>query len=197
MQIGVIGTGRVGSTLGRAWAASGHELTFGSRNPTGAKVTALVEEIPGTQAASFADTLDAAEVVLLAVPSTVVESVVAALHGWNGKIVLDATNDLTDLASSSSEAVQRVAPGAHVVKAFNVIGVEAMARAQEVPGATLPLAGNDDEAVAVAAQLARDAGFDPLHVGGLAQAASLERLASVWIDWSRTLGRGFLWQVLL
>jgi hypothetical protein len=197
MRIGVIGSGRVGSALGEIWAGRGHEVTFGSREPTSDAMAELVARVPGAGAASLRDALASAEVVLLAVPGAAAEAVVRDLDGWAGKVILDATNRLDHGGESNAVAVQRAAPGAHVVKAFNVVGVEAMARAArgEATG-TLPLAGNDDDAVASAARLAREAGFEPLHVGGLAMAASLERLAMVWIDWSRTLGRRFLWQVV-
>jgi len=197
MRIGVIGSGRVGSTLGGIWAGSGHEVTFGSREPTSEAMADLVARVPGARVASLQDALAGAEAVLLAVPGAAAEAVVRGLGGWQDKVVLDATNRRGEEGDANAVEIQRAAPGGHVVKAFNVVGVEAMARAArgEATG-TLPLAGNDDDAVGVAAHLARDAGFEPLHVGGLAMAASLERLAWVWIDWSRVLGRHFLWQVV-
>lgn len=196
MRIGVIGSGRVGSTLGRIWADAGHALIFGSRNPGAREVQARVAEIPGARVTDPASAIAESEAVLIAVPASQVVDLVESLPGWSGRTLIDATNDFAHLDSSNAESLQRAAPGSHVVKAFNVLGVEAMQRvADEGLSATLPIAGNDDGAVAVAFELARDAGFAPLHVGGLGQAASLERLASVWIDWSRTLGRRFLWRI--
>ena len=195
MRIAVIGSGRVGSTLGRIWTAAGHEVVLGSRDPTSTAAIATAHD-GGMELATQTAAVDGSDVLLLAVPSDTAVDTVRSLGPLAGHVIVDATNDFRDLSSSNAETIQRAAPGAMVVKAFNVVGVEAMERAAEGgTRATLPLAGNDERAVGVASQLARDAGFAPLHVGGLAQAASLERLASVWIDWSRTLGRRFLWQV--
>ncbi len=196
MRIGVIGTGRVGSTLGTAWAERGHEVTFGSREPTADAVAKLVGDVPGARAADLQETVAGADVIVLAVPGAAAEAVAGSLTGWAGKVIVDPTNPLRDDGPSNAEAVQNAADGAHVVKAFNVIGVEAMARAArgEASG-TMPLAGDDDGAVATTSQLAREIGLEPLHVGSLAMASSLEELAWVWIAWSRTLGRTFLWRV--
>jgi len=196
MRIGVIGTGRVGSTLGTAWGERGHEVTFGSRDPASDAVAKLVSGVPGARAADLQETVAWADVIVLAVPGAAAEAVARSLSGWAGKVIVDATNPMRDDGPSNAEAVQNAAAGAHVVKAFNVIGVEAMARAARgEAGGTMPLAGDDDGAVATTAQLARDVGLEPLHVGTLAMASSLEELAWVWIAWSRTLGRTFLWRV--
>jgi len=196
MRIGVIGTGRVGSTLARAWAERGHDVTFGSRDPTSDAVAELVGDVPGAHAAGLQETVAGADVIVLAVPGAAAEAVARSLSDWDGKVIVDPTNPLRDDGPSNAEAVQSAAEGAHVVKAFNVIGVEAMARAARgEAGGTMPLAGDDEEAVATTAQLAREIGLEPLHVGGVTMATSLEELAWVWIAWSRTLGRTFLWRV--
>lgn len=195
MRIAVIGSGNVGRTLARLWAAAGHEVVIGSRDPTSAASVAAAQAA-GADVATQAEAVARSEAVLLAVPSDTAVDTLAGLGPLAGKVIIDATNDFAHLDSSNAEVLQRAAPGAAVVKAFNVVGVEAMERAADGESrATLPLAGNDERAVAIASDLARDVGFEPLHVGGLAQAASLERLASVWIAWSRTLGRRFLWQI--
>jgi predicted dinucleotide-binding enzyme len=197
MRIGIVGSGRLGGTLGTAWGAMGHEIVYGARDPRDARLDPLLVDTPHARTATLQEAKDAAEVVLVALPGPVADEVVATLGPWHRTILIDASNDARPDGTSVAEALQRGARGARVVKAFNVIGVDALRRAAagEATG-TMPIAGNDDDAVAVASRLAADLGLTPLHVGGLAMAASLERLAGVWTAWSRTLGRRFLWDVV-
>ena len=197
MRIGILGCGRLGGTLGTAWSAMGHEIVYGARDPRDPRLDTLRVDTPYARTATLQGAKDAAEVVVIAVPGAVADEVVAEVGPWDGKILLDASNDTRPDGTSVAEALQRAARGARVVKAFNVVGVEALRRAAagEATG-TMPIAGNEDDAVAVASRLAADLGLTPLHVGGLAMAASLERLAGVWTTWSRTLGRHFLWDVV-
>ena len=95
MKIAVIGTGNVGSVLGRRWALGGHTVVFGSREPQGDKVQALVKASgAGASAASEREAAAAADVVLLAVPWHVATNVAASLGDVRGKVLIDATNPL-------------------------------------------------------------------------------------------------------
>jgi len=197
MRIGVIGSGRLGGMLGQAWGAMDHEVLFASRDPTQGRVVDLAVATPGARTATLEEAHAASDVLLLAVPGNVAEMLARNLDGWSGKVLIDPTNHLAPDGSSNAEAIQRAAPGARVVKAFNVMGVEALERAATGNATgTMPIAGNDEEAIAIVSRLVNDVGLTPLHVGGLAMATSLEQLSSVWIAWSRTLGRRFLWDVV-
>jgi 8-hydroxy-5-deazaflavin:NADPH oxidoreductase len=71
MRIAVIGTGNIGGTLGGKWRAAGHDVVFGSRNPSG----------PGPGGAPLvpaAEAISAADAVLFAVPGRAVADIVAA-----------------------------------------------------------------------------------------------------------------------
>ena len=77
MKIAVLGAGRVGSTLGRLWYAAGHDVTFAARHAT--RPLALAAELgQRAHAASVADAVAAAEVVLVAVPGPAVTDVLQA-----------------------------------------------------------------------------------------------------------------------
>src|SRR5947209_360327 len=189
MKIAVVGMGSVGAVLGRRWAAAGHAVTFGVRNPAD---PARRAEAAGMKAslASVRDAAAAAEVVVLAVPWGAVKDTLAAAGGLAGKVVLDCTNPLTaDLkglelghTTSAAEAVARLAPGAKVVKVFNTTGADNMADpVYGGAGVTMFYAGDDAGAKAAAARLAADLGFAPVDAGPLAAARLLEPLALLWI----------------
>src|SRR5262245_52487900 len=135
MKIAIIGAGNVGSTLGRAWSAKGHEIVFGVREPRSAKAQDVVRATGAkARAASVADAVAACDVVLLATPWANTQEAVRSAGDLAGKVVIDATNplkpDLSGLAvgptSSAGEEVARWARGARVVKCFNTIGAEHM-----------------------------------------------------------------------
>lgn len=203
MRISIIGTGKIGGGLGRAWAASGHAITFGVRNPADPEVTALAGEI-GAAVTTIADALPTAEAVVLATPFGAVSTVAQALPDWTGRIVVDCTNPigpgftlLHGHTDSGAEAVARQLPGARVVKSFSAQGAEVLAH--PVYGGVAAsnfYCGDDTDAKAVVRQLVADVGFEPVDAGALASARYLEPLTMLWITMSRTLGRDFAFKVL-
>jgi predicted dinucleotide-binding enzyme len=124
MRIAVVGTGKVGGTLGRAWARAGHVVTFGSRHPAEDDVAGDT----GAGVASIGDALSAADVVLLAVPSQTVSALLAEHPGrLDGRLVIDATNNVGAAAANASAQVATAAPTARYVRAFNMLGWENLA----------------------------------------------------------------------
>src|SRR3954467_14296296 len=113
--IAVIGSGNIGATIGEAWRRAGHDVVFASRSP----------EPPRTVAIS--DAIAAADVVLLAVPGAAVPDLLSE-HGaaLDGRVVIDATNDLGAARLSHAEAYAS-APGARFARAFNSVGFETFA----------------------------------------------------------------------
>ncbi len=200
MKIGIIGAGNVGGTLGKAWAAKGHDVVFGVRDPQDAKVQALVKATGGKAlAASVREAAAPAEVVVLATPWRAAQEAIEAAGPLAGKVVVDATNPLTPdfrgLAvghtTSAAEQVAGWAPGARVVKAFNTIGAQHMAN--PVLGgqrASLFLCGDDAAAKKTVAALAESLGFEPVDCGPLPQARLLEPLALLWISLAYAYGQG-------
>ena len=200
MKIAVIGAGNVGGTLGTAWAAQGHQVVFGVRDPRDARVQAVVAASGGqARAASVREAAAAADIVLLATPWDATKDAIEAAGSLAGKIVVDATNplrpDLSGLAlghtTSAGEQVARWAPGARVVKAFNTIGAQHMAdpRFGDQP-ASMFVCGDDPAAKRTVAELAAALGFDPVDAGPLTQARLLEPLAMLWISLAYAQGHG-------
>jgi NADPH-dependent F420 reductase len=187
-KIAIIGTGNVGGALGKAFAGAGNEVIFAARDA--AKVAAAAQAAGATAAASPAEAAATADVVVIAVPYTAVEAVLADLAGGlAGKVVIDTTNplkpDFSGLSTvggpSGAEQVAAAAPGARVVKAFNTL----FAGNQGNPGAlgqTLDAlyAADDEAASATFAELASSIGFRPVKVGPLSAAAELEAIA--WLN---------------
>lgn len=181
LKIGIIGSGRIGGTLGTLWVKAGHEVLFSSRHPE--QLTDLVAGLgslarAGTpeEAAQFGDA------VLLAVPYKAYPDIgrdhAAALAN---RIVLDAGNAVPardgDIAGEAKlngigRTSAKYLPGARIVRAFNTLGYGVLAREANRKGGliAIPLAGDDAEALSVASELVRAAGFDPVVVGGLARA---------------------------
>jgi NADPH-dependent F420 reductase len=185
--IAMIGTGNVGAALGRRFAEHGHTIFYGSRDPAAADVRELVA-VTGSGAVALAppEAAARADIVVLAVPSTAVEDIVRGLGDLDGKIVVDPTNPRVMAADgfadypregSTAERIAALAPGAHVVKAFNTLGSETMFDPAVAGGpVTLPLVGDDRAAKERVAALAQQIGLEAIDVGPLRHARIVEGL---------------------
>ena len=207
MNIGIIGSGNVGGTLGMAWAGRRHQILFSySREPK--KLEGLVASAgPNASAGSPAEAAQLGEVVVLAVPWPAVDDALQAAGSLAGKILIDCTNPLTsDLSglelghtTSAAEEIARRASGARVVKAFNSIGAANMAN--PVFGsqrATMFFCGDDAAAKTIVARLVEEIGFEPVDAGALAIARLLEPLAMLWIHlaYARGMGPDFAFKLI-
>jgi NADPH-dependent F420 reductase len=199
MKIAVIGTGNVGGALGRRWANAGHEVIFGSRDPEGEKVRALLQSTGSeTRATSAREAMASADVILLATPWSEARETLAAGGDLAGKVIIDATNPfLPGLAlavgytSSGGEQVAAWAAGARVVKAFNTTGAGNMLN-PDYGGVqpTMFICGDDASAKATVADLTSQIGFEPVDAGPLSMARVLEPLAALWVNLAYVQGMG-------
>jgi predicted dinucleotide-binding enzyme len=182
MKIGVIGSGRLGGTVGSLWVKAGHPVMFSSRHPENLKdmVAGLG---PLASAGTPAEAAAFGQAVLIAVPYGALPQVGRDLQSQlAGKVVLDACNavaardgDVVKLVQEKGIGVASAGflPGAHVVRAFNTLGSRVLATEAHRSGEpiAIPIAGDDPAALQVASALVRDAGFEPVVVGGLAKAS--------------------------
>jgi len=200
MQIAILGCGNVGATLGARWAALGHTVVFGSRNPAAEKVLEVLERTgPRCSAKDVKDAIQGAEVILLAQPWSAAEATLRSLGDLDGRPLIDCINplkhDLSGLdlqgAESAAEQIAVWAPTAKVVKAFNTASVKVMNNPQfGDQKATMFFCGDDAEAKIKVAQLIGELGFDPVDAGPLASARYLEPLAMLYIHLAFRQGWG-------
>lgn len=196
LTVGVIGPGRLGVTLGRRWATSGHTVRYGVRDPEHARHQPVRDHAAVTQIAAAVTGVD---LVLLAVPWPAALEVAGQLaEAEVDAVVVDATNPLAgrrghdrDPDASGAEMIAARVPGAHVVKAFNTTGVGNLATVRGYPiRPMMLLAGDDQPAKQLVARLVTQLGLEPVDAGDLAAARDLEHLAMVWIRLAYTLGHG-------
>ncbi len=191
MRIAILGAGNVGGGLGRAFAAVGHEVVFGVRDPESTKTMAALADIPEATATSPEDAVNGADVIVFAVRPVAMHAMTQDLPPLDGRIVIDAMNRFDgDPGRSTADDLAQLIPGARLVKAFNTIGFENYATARERRSqAAMFVAGDDPEAKRVALGLAAEMGFAAEDAGGLANARSLEEMTRVWLALSQTHGR--------
>ena len=185
-RIGIIGSGHIGGTIGGLWVKAGHPVMFSSRHPEELKdmvagLGALAQAGPVDKAIAFGD------VVFIAVPYGALPQVgrdnAAALKG---RVMLDACNATAARDGAIAEEVERdgigvvsqkYLAGTRLVRGFNTMSYMTFAKEANRPDPRLaiPIAGDDAEALQVVSGLVRDAGFDPVVVGKLADAKRFQR----------------------
>lgn len=165
-KIGIIGSGNVGSALLKGLTSAGYEVS-----------TSNEENVAEIAASS--------EIVILAVPFTAIDDVLKKIgNSVNGKILIDATNAITPeyqlavgFSTSGAEELQKKAPQAKVVKAFNTVFAQNMATGKlNDKTLTAFAAGDDEEAKKKVLELEKAIGFDAVDAGPLANARQLEAL---------------------
>ena len=184
----MIGTGNVGAALGRRFAENGHKIVYGSRDPSAADVRELVAATGHGAVAVDARPKPRRKPTSSSsrFPGRAAEDVVRALPDLRGKIVVDPTNPRVmasdgfadyPIEDSNAERIARLAPGAHVVKAFSTLGAETMLDPKLAGGpVTVPIVGDDRAAKERVAALAREIGLEAVDVGPLRHARIIEGL---------------------
>ena len=190
--IAIIGTGDVGRALGPEFAAQGHTIVYGSRDPSRRGLASLVERSgPDATATTQAEAAAGADIVVLAVPGMLAPEIAKSLGDLAGKIIIDPTNPMErslmtfkhGVETSNAELIQAVAPDADVVKAFNTLGWETMVDPASSGGpVSIPLAGNSSSAKKKVAELAERMGLDPIDVGPVENAHWVEGMLILWIN---------------
>lgn len=196
MRIGVFGTGDVGRSLANGFLKLGHEVKMGSRDPGNPKAVAWASEAgPRGSAGVFAEAAQFGELLVLATLWSGTENALrlAGAENLAGKILIDATNPVlfapgappslaVGQTDSGGEQVQRWAPEAHVVKAFNTVGRAHMVNPQ-FPGGPpdMFICGNDRAAKSKITEILTAFGWGTIDIGGIEGARVLEPMCILWL----------------
>jgi len=179
MRVGILGSGLMGGKLGTIFARAGHEVVF-SYARSSEKLKKLAREAKGNaRAGTPADAAKNADALLLAVHWSRIDDVLKQAGDLSRKVIvtcslpMDAGNTRLIVAhgSSGAEELAKRVPKAHIVCAFNTVpsevlfGVFEAKRKKDRP--SLVYCGDDESGKTVAAELIRDAGFEPMDAGPL------------------------------
>jgi predicted dinucleotide-binding enzyme len=199
MSIAILGAGAMAKGLAGLFAKAGYKVVLGARNVAKAQAVATAAG-HGARGDGIAAAAKSADFVVLAVPFAAAAETLAAAGDLSGKAIIDITNPLTPdymgltigHSTSASEEIQKLAPKAKVVKAFNTIFAQVLANGGKAAGraATVFIAGDDASANNAVEAIARKAGFDVVQTGGLKLARYLEPLAglNIVLAYGRGLG---------
>jgi predicted dinucleotide-binding enzyme len=193
-KIAVLGSGQVGQVLADGFLKHGYEVMRASRDP---KKLASWQASAGAKAqvGTFAEAARWGEAVVLAVKGTAAEAAIeAAGAGLAGKVVIDATNPIADAPpqnglvqyftgpnDSLMERLQKKAPAARFVKAFNSVGNAFMVNPQFAGGPpTMFICGNDAGAKREVRGILEQFGWDTEDMGGVEGARAIEPLCMLW-----------------
>ncbi|MCA6123666.1 NAD(P)-binding domain-containing protein [Bradyrhizobium sp. WSM 1704] len=190
MSYAIVGFGKIGQALARAFARNNIKVAVASRRPAEALAPQAGAIGPAVVAASLRESLEA-DTIILAVRFEDHREVAKALPSWKGKTIIDAMNTLAPPEEldglPSSAFVAKAFAGAKLVKAFNHLIAATLAADPIVEGGhrVVFLSGDDEEAIAPVAALAKQLGFAPVKLGKLNEGGALVH------------GRGGVWGQLI
>jgi NADPH-dependent F420 reductase len=198
MTIAIIGTGKMGAGIARLLASKGEKVAIGSRDP--ANAAKLAAEVgAGAEGGGITAAAKLADVVILAVPYTAAAETIREAGGFPGKILVDISNPITSdfkaltvgHTTSAAEEIQKLAPQAKVVKAFNTIFAQLLS-AEARKGRTVQVfvAGDDAAAKKVVSDIIAKGEFDAVESGPLSNSRYLEPVGEINIHFGFFLGWG-------
>ncbi len=199
-NIGILGTGMMGTTLGKRLTQAGYEVMFGSRTPE--KATSLARTVGAdVQGGSLADAAAFGDIVVLAVGFEHAAATLAAAGDLSGKVLLDITSAwdtaqrpvqlLVGHTTSAAEELARLVPAAHVVKSLNFLYAEVLEQPVfDGVRADAYYCGDDEASKARVAEMLRALTLEPRDAGPLSSARLLEPLGLLWMRLARFSGAG-------
>ena len=185
MNVGIVGSGKIGVAVGALLARAGHSVLFSFSRDAEKLKRAAGTLGENARAGTPEEAVAFGEVVLFAPPWRVVDEAISAAGGpaaFRGKILIDTTNpfspepDVPD-DSSGGEQIARRLPAAKVVKAYNTLPASTLVAEADPTNSerlTLFYCGDEPEAKEVVAGLISDSGFEPVVAGPLRNARHQE-----------------------
>jgi predicted dinucleotide-binding enzyme len=201
MEVTIIGTGNMARGIGSRVLAGGHTLTVVGKDSPSAEAVVADLGADGSVKTAVTDDPIAGDVVVLAVYYPDARGAVERYGDQLAdKVVVDITNPVNESfdgfvvppEGSATQELAALGSGARFVKAFNTTFANTL-NAGEVAGHKLDvlIAGDDDEAKATVATLARDGGLNPIDAGPQKRARELEALGLLHMGLQNTLGTGY------
>ena len=198
MHVAIIGTGNMGSGLASILTQAKHEVTIGSRDME--KAATLASQIGhGAVGGDIDAAVKMADVVILAIPFPFAEETLKAASDLSEKIIIDISNPITPdfqglmigHTTSAAEEIQKLAPEAKVVKAFNTIFAQLLpSEAREGKTLQVFVAADDAGAKAEVSALVKSLGFDAVDAGPLSNSRFIEPIGEMNIHFGYFLGWG-------
>ena len=193
-KIGILGSGDVGKTLAKGFLKYDYQVAIGSEHVE--KLAEFKKENPRMETATFDQAAQSADIIVLCVKGTVAEKIVEKVkRHLSGKTVIDSTNPIADappqngvlkyftsLDESLMERLQRIAPDAQFVKAFNSIGSGLMVNPDfgDNTKPTMFICGNNDDAKNKVSEIVEKFGFEIEDMGKVESARAIEPLCILW-----------------
>jgi hypothetical protein len=197
MNIGILGSGDVGRSLGAGLASKGHDVLIGTQHPDKPELAAWRTKAGKRgSVGTFADAAAHGEIVLVCTKGEATEAALglAGPKNFDGKVVIDVTNPLdfskgmppglfVGTTDSLGERIQRKIPNAKVVKALNIVNNQTMTNPKMTEGAPdMLICGNDAAAKRTVAGLLKEFGWgEPIDVGRIDGARWLEAMVPLWV----------------
>lgn len=186
LRLGIVGAGKLGTTLARAAIEAGYDVAISGSGPADDIFLTVDILAPGARAVTTEEVVGHADIVVLAVPAHRFRELPGDLFA--GKILIDAMNywepvdgidkELAAAPQGTSIVVQDHFPTARVVKTLNQLGyhdLEETRRPRDAPDRIgIGAAGDDRLAVRTVMRLIDRLGFDPVDAGPLENGLSLQ-----------------------
>jgi predicted dinucleotide-binding enzyme len=196
-KIGILGSGIVGKTLATGFLRHGYDVMIGSRNPDKLKEWKQQNENKG-KIGTFEETARFGEIIVFAIKGTAAEDALkeAGIDNFRGKTIIDTTNPISENEppvngvlkfftgpnESIMQNLQKIAPQAHFVKAFNCVGNAVMVNPEFSGGKpAMFICGDNDNAKQEVRQILDSFGWDTEDCGKAESAPTIENLCILWL----------------
>jgi predicted dinucleotide-binding enzyme len=193
-KVGILGSGDVGKTLAKGFLKHGYQVAIGSDHAE--KLAEFKRENPQMETVTFEQAAQSGDIVVLCVKGTIAEKIIEKVkRHLSGKTVIDTTNPIADappengvlkyftsFEQSLMERLQKIAPDAQFVKAFNSIGSGLMINPdfRDNTKPTMFICGNNDDAKKKVHEILEKFGFETEDMGKAESARAIEPLCMLW-----------------
>jgi predicted dinucleotide-binding enzyme len=193
-KVGILGSGDVGKTLAKGFLKHGYQVAIGTDHAE--KLAEFKRENPQIETVTFEQAAQSGDIVVLCVKGTIAEKIIEKVkRHLSGKTVIDTTNPIADappengvlkyftsLEESLVERLQKIAPDAQFVKAFNSIGSGLMINPdfRDNTKPTMFICGNNDDAKRKVYEILEKFGFEIEDMGKAESARAIEPLCMLW-----------------